>query len=140
MKILVCGSRHWSRRKPIWVALGAVRKKNTVTVIHGANKHWNAEKKLHTGADYLAGEIAYELGYHVVPFPADWEKFGKAAGPKRNQVMVDEKPDVVLAFTNDLNSSRGTADTVRRAKAAGIPVFIYPKTKNWYRRWKKIKS
>jgi len=130
MKILVCGSRNWDRRKPIWEALGAVKKKKNVTVIHGTAK----------GADTLAGEIGWELGFNIEKYPANWEKYGKAAGPLRNQKMIDKNPDVVLAFTEDLDSSRGTADTVRRAKKAGIPVFVYPKTKNWYKRWKKIKS
>jgi hypothetical protein len=44
---------------------------------------------------------------------------GKAAGPIRNQRMIDEgKPDLVIAFPG----GRGTADMVSRAKKAGIPV------------------
>lgn len=46
---------------------------------------------------------------------------GKAAGPIRNQRMLDEgKPDLVVAFPG----GRGTADMVRRAKAAGVPVRL----------------
>lgn len=50
---------------------------------------------------------------------ADWGLHGRAAGPIRNQRMIDEgKPDLVVAFPG----GRGTADMVRRARAAGIPV------------------
>ena len=131
MKILVCGSRNWNRRKPIWEALTQVRKKKKgVLVINGAAP----------GADTIAGETAWELGFEVRYFPADWNRYGKKAGPLRNQKMIDEKPDAVLAFTEDSTSSQGTADTIRRAKEAGIPVFVYPKTKNWYKKWKALKS
>ena len=36
--------------------------------------------------------------------------------------MLDQKPDLVLAFHDDLGKSRGTADTVGEAKRRGIPV------------------
>jgi hypothetical protein len=51
-------------------------------------------------------------------FDADWTKHGKAAGPIRNQEMIDEA-DALAAFPG----GRGTADCVRRAKAKGIPIF-----------------
>lgn len=50
---------------------------------------------------------------------AEWDRYGKAAGPMRNQRMLDEgKPDLVLAFPG----GKGTADMIRRAKRAGIQV------------------
>lgn len=62
---------------------------------------------------------------NVEKYPADWEKYGKVAGPIRNQQMLDEgKPDVVYAFTDDLSNSRGTADMCRRANKAGVPVYV----------------
>lgn len=51
---------------------------------------------------------------------ADWSKYGKAAGPMRNQKMLDEyKPDLVVA----LPGGRGTADMVSRARVAGVEVI-----------------
>lgn len=49
---------------------------------------------------------------------ADWDNHGRAAGPVRNARMLEWKPDIVIAFAG----GRGTADMVRRAKAAGIRV------------------
>ena len=47
----------------------------------------------------------------------DWKKYGKKAGPLRNQQMLEEgKPDLVVAFPG----GNGTADMVRRAKKANI--------------------
>ena len=53
--------------------------------------------------------------------PADWTKHGKAAGPIRNQKMLDECPDLVVAFPG----GKGTADMVRRAMKAGIDCWVF---------------
>ena len=112
MKILVTGSRHWTDRKIIERELMAYAYTNLpVTLIHGDCE----------GADRIAGEFAKSLGWTVIPFPAQW-KLGNLAGPSRNQRMVDEDPDIVLAFHDDLGKSSGTKDCVMRARRAGIPV------------------
>jgi len=36
------------------------------------------------GADLLGEKYANEKGHHLTQFTADWKRFGKAAGPKRN--------------------------------------------------------
>ena len=43
---------------------------------------------------------------------------GHCGGPKRNQMMLDQKPDIVLAFPG----GRGTADMIARAEQAGVEV------------------
>jgi hypothetical protein len=42
------------------------------------------------------------------------------AGHRRNQAMVDTGADLCIAFSH--NNSTGTADCMRRATAAGIPI------------------
>lgn len=54
-------------------------------------------------------------------YPALWNKYGKSAGPIRNQQMLD----IVYAFTYDLENSRGTRDMVLRARKTKIPVILY---------------
>ncbi len=58
----------------------------------------------------------------LLVFAADWGFHGNRAGPIRNQEMID-RADVLLAFP--LAKSRGTIDTIRRAKRKGIHVYIY---------------
>ena len=54
-------------------------------------------------------------------YPAQWDVYGRRAGPIRNQEMIDEgKPDGVVAFPG----GKGTADMVRRAEAAGLKVWF----------------
>jgi len=131
MRILVCGSREWTNVEAIRKALRLRCKKSKhTTILHGCAK----------GADQIAEDIAQEFGYGIMGFEADWATHGKAAGPIRNSEMLSRgEPNVVLAFSYDLKESRGTADTVRKAKKAGVSVFVYPDTDNWYKEWKRNK-
>jgi hypothetical protein len=52
-------------------------------------------------------------------YPADWARNGRAAGPIRNQRMLDSGVDLVIAF----DGGTGTADMVSRAKKAGVRVL-----------------
>lgn len=88
--------------------------RNPLVVIHGGAK----------GADRMAKDWALEKGCDLVPFPAEWEKYGRKAGPIRNQRMLDEgKPDIVLAFPD--KDSVGTWDMVKRAQKAGLEVLVH---------------
>jgi hypothetical protein len=71
----------------------------------------------------MIGYDAIEFFYHGVK--ANWEKYGKAAGPIRNQEMLEfGKPNLVLAFHNDIANSKGTKHMVSIAEKAGIATFV----------------
>lgn len=74
------------------------------------------------GTDTLAARAAEEFGLAVHPMAADWIRYGHAAGSRRNQAMLDTHPRPSLVIT--FPGGRGTADMVRRAKDAGVPVRI----------------
>lgn len=122
LRVLVCGSRDWKdglyERGIILDALHSVRSRHGIeVVIHGDCN----------GVDRLAKDVAYTIGIPTVAYPADWKTHGKAAGPIRNAMMLKEgKPDLVLAFTHDLQASRGTRDMVNKARAAGVRVVVLP--------------
>lgn len=111
LSLLVCGGRAYSDRNELSAALTRIhRRRGIVVVIHGGA----------SGADALAKEWAQRHGINTIGYPADWAKHGKAAGPIRNAFMLEHaKPDAVMAF----DGGRGTADMVKRAKGAGIPVW-----------------
>jgi len=120
MRILVTGSRHWNDRTTIadalaqaWEDLG---NPEGVTLVHGACPHG--------GADQIAAQEASKRGWTIEAHPADWAAHGKAAGPLRNQQMVDAGADITLAFPQE--GSRGTWDCIRRARKAEIPVWVVP--------------
>jgi len=115
-RVLVCGDRHWKDHTHLEEVLDTYNDLYKFTaVIHGCAP----------GADTMAGNWAEFWELDVCPYPADWSKYGKSAGPIRNQQMLKEgKPDIVIAFHDHLRSSKGTKDMARRALKAGIPVFL----------------
>lgn len=128
-RVLVCGSRDWTDEEAIFTVLnGYLSDDMPMTVINGGAR----------GADTVAWKWAtYHLDDWSESSPpeklvdlrvyrAQWREHGKAAGPIRNQQMLTEgKPDVAWCFVNKpLEESRGTADMVRRARAAGIPIYV----------------
>jgi hypothetical protein len=59
----------------------------------------------------------------VIAFPAQWWRYGRAAGPLRNKQMIDEgRPDKVAYAHDDLDASTDTRGIVDQAHSAGIPV------------------
>jgi hypothetical protein len=115
-RLLVTGDRNWEDYFTIRDTLAEkVKKQGPFILIEGGCR----------GADNLANMAAKALGLVVKTFKADWKKYGKAAGPIRNQQMLDEgKPEFALAFHNDLENSRGTKDMVSRLEKAGVPYEI----------------
>lgn len=120
-RILVCGARDWIDARIIndiieGVHFNVLMNYGVLVVIEGGAP----------GADQLAGKIAdSDTRIKHECYPANWKRFGRAAGPIRNQQMLDEgQPDVVYAFHDNIYESKGTKDMVNRAKKAGIPVYI----------------
>lgn len=80
------------------------------------------------GVDLLGERYANEHGYALKRFPADWMKYGNAAGPIRNRRMLEYATDecdgaygVLLAIWD--GKSRGTRHMVDIATEKGIPVY-----------------
>lgn len=115
MKVLVCGDRNWKHK-------GVIRREMYRTLtsdLHNFVIHGDA-----TGADWMACQIANEMKIPCMVYEAHWKRHGRAAGPIRNREMLNEKPDLVLAFHNNIERSRGTKDCVTEARRRGIPVRV----------------
>ncbi|MFK8851296.1 DUF2493 domain-containing protein [Streptomyces sp. Ac-502] len=133
-RILVTGSRSWSDAQLLadvlldtWHDATQLGHRSIVIVHGGAD-----------GADTLADLWARGAGLDVEVHEADWGHCGPdcppghrrprsrggdycpTAGPRRNQQLIDAGAHLVVAFHRD--SSRGTADCITRAQAAGLPV------------------
>lgn len=108
--VLVCGGRDYDDRDRLFNILDVAHAANPIKLlVHGGA----------SGADDLAGQWARHVGVPWKAYPAYWKSEGKAAGPKRNQRMLDEgQPHLVIAFPG----GDGTADMVRRAEKAQVPV------------------
>jgi phosphoribosylformylglycinamidine (FGAM) synthase-like amidotransferase family enzyme len=117
-RVLVCGGRDFNDLDMLNRALDDLRLMHyEIAIIQGGAR----------GADHLASCWAKRNGIELHSYPADWNKHGKAAGPIRNQQMLDEgKPDMVIAFPG----GRGTADMVARARKAGVRVHLITTTRS----------
>ena len=112
MKILICGARNYHDAKVVYQFMACLPKETII--IEGESK----------GVDTIAWVLADILDLQVERYPADWGSYGKAAGPKRNaQMLLQGKPDLVVWFHKDIASSKGTANMISQAEAAGITVI-----------------
>jgi hypothetical protein len=118
VKILICGGRKpdfdygWFFNKLMDVLDKEARSIlcSHITIISGCAK----------GVDTMAIDFANEFFYGLEMYPADWDTYGKKAGPMRNiQMLVEGKPDLVIAFPG----GTGTAHMKKIARGAGVRVI-----------------
>jgi hypothetical protein len=118
-RVLVCGGRDYSDWRHLTGSLDAlflargwvepVHRMPAVVIIHGGAP----------GADCLADQYAHVNWCQMLEFKANWQRYGRAAGPIRNKRMLEEgKPDIVVAFPG----RTGTANMVMLARAAKVEV------------------
>ena len=75
------------------------------------------------GADILGERYAKEWNLCCKRFPADWSKFGKAAGPIRNRQMAEYATNLVAFWDGNKNRS-GTWNMINVATKLGLHVEI----------------
>lgn len=109
VRALVCGGRDYAGRYTVHSVLAEYGIRE---LCHGAAP----------GADTLAGEWAIMIArIKTVAYPADWDTFGKAAGPIRNRWMLEDfRPNLVIAFPG----GQGTANMVQISRAAGVRTIL----------------
>jgi hypothetical protein len=115
ISIIIAGGREFTDRAHAFKRLDDFNRwantqgYNLTTIIHGDAQ----------GADRIGRDWGNHHKLQVVAFPADWGTHGRSAGPIRNQLMLDQKPDFVITF----DGGRGTAHMKRIATFAGVKVF-----------------
>lgn len=76
------------------------------------------------GADKISGWLGRKKGIEVIREPADWTKYGPRAGPIRNRKMLTYKPDITIAFHDNIEQSKGTKDMINASLKANVKVFL----------------
>jgi hypothetical protein len=127
-RLLVTGARDWTDARLVHHELNRAITRLCPMYPDGVDWDTRGLVLVHgacpTGADFIANEWAIVNFIDVDPHPADWNRWGKAAGPRRNSEMVALGADLCLAFIGP--KSRGTVDCADKAAAAGI------ETLRWY--------
>lgn len=115
MKLIIAGSRTFTDFKKLCEVCDQILQDQTdVEIVSGA---------YYKGADKLGEQYTIERGYKLTKFPADWERFGKAAGPKRNEQMANYA-DALIAFWD--GKSKGTKNMIQIAEKENLKVIIIP--------------
>lgn len=114
-RVAVAGCRQYENyeeaKEYIDFCISEIRKKYTLVLVSGGCR----------GADALGERYAAENGLKTEKYPADWEKYGRAAGPMRNK-KIAEISDYIICFWD--GQSKGTKSLLRFAEKAGKPVKI----------------
>lgn len=109
-KIAVVGSRNWKDLLKIKNFIDTLDEE-TVVISGGA-----------IGVDRAAEQLAKMRGLETKIFPADWKKYGRSAGMRRNNDIVNEA-DRIVAFWD--GESKGTYHTICLSAKAGKPLLIF---------------
>ena len=112
-KVIIAGSREYDDYHHLSTAcdflLSDVSPDLRIEIVSGAAR----------GADTLGELYAKERGYLLTRFPADWDTYGRSAGPLRNREMA-EYADALIAFP--IGKSPGTRDMIRQARQLDLHV------------------
>lgn len=116
LRLVICGGRNYQFTAQDYNRLTEIHARhNVVEVVSGGCE----------GADRCGEHWAMTCANvgRIRTFPADWDKYGKKAGPIRNQAMADYT-NATVAFPG----GRGTQDMLKRAKKAGHLIWDFTKT------------
>lgn len=108
MKLIIAGGRDYQFTKKDWDRLETIR--NVHEVVSGGAR----------GADEAGEAWAAFRQKPIKRFMADWEKFGKRAGPMRNREMA-EYADAVALFPG----GKGTQNMYLEAKARNLVIYDF---------------
>lgn len=112
MKVIIAGSRHMPKTDFYQLILGIINSGFNITEeVCGKAK----------GADTWGWLWAKSAGIPTKEFPAEWDKYGKAAGPIRNKQMADYA-DALIVFI--YQNSRGSKNMLEQMQKLGKPCYV----------------
>lgn len=112
MKVIIAGSRDFEDYDHLREKVNEFRKNNVITEIVSGNAR---------GADRLGEKYSTEYGLNLTLYPANWKKYGNAAGPIRNRAMA-EYADALIAVWD--GNSKGTENMIDCMHKLKKPVYV----------------
>lgn len=114
-RVVIAGCRDYNNyeeaKRFIDYCISDIRKDNTVIIVSGGAQ----------GADALGERYARENNFKIERYIAEWDKYGRSAGPKRNKKMA-EISDFVICFWDE--KSRGTKSMIEYSEKCDKPIKI----------------
>ena len=114
MNYAITGDRNYEDQMGVWGTMAGV-------LAIDPDAHW-VLGDCPTGADKFALDACIKLDWSYEVHKADWARYRRGAGPKRNTAMLDRTDGGVLAFHTNIKRSKGTKDCVKQALARGLKV------------------
>jgi len=114
MKIIIAGGREFND-------LSMMTEKMDFFLSKSVDMNLEIVSGVAKGADLLGEEYAKLRNYPIKRFHADWDKYNKGAGYRRNTEMA-EYADALIAFWD--GESRGTMHMINIAKKKGLQVKV----------------
>ena len=112
-RIAIAGCRTYNdyeeAKEYIEHCISNIKQENRIVIVSGGSR----------GADKLGERFAIENRFEIERYYADWDRYGKSAGPRRNEVMA-KKSDYIICFWN--GQSRGTKSMIEYAKMYDKPL------------------
>ena len=118
MRVIIAGSRDGVMARDIQFGMTQFME------IHGYGSITEVVCGMARGADRLGKVWAGQHGIPVKPFPADWKKYRKAAGFRRNEEMAEYADGLVAIW---VRGSPGTGDMIERAEEHKLRIVVVEK-------------
>jgi len=113
MKLIIAGGRNFTNYKKLrQICDNILQGQTNIEIVSGA---------YYKGADKLGEQYAKERNYKITQFPANWNQYRKAAGPKRNEQMANYA-NALIAFWD--GKSRGTKNMIDLAKQFNLKIEV----------------
>ena len=109
-RLIIAGGRDFDSYDMVVQALEGYNNENCI-VISGTAR----------GADQLGEQVADNKAIRIVRCPAQWNKYGKSAGYKRNALMADMATHLIAFWDGE---SRGTNHMINLANDRGLDVTV----------------
>lgn len=112
MRVIIAGSREILNYVDLLEAISESNFEITTVISGGA-----------AGVDSLGEKWAKDNGTTLEVYPAEWAKYGKRAGPVRNQRMAEAGDALIAVMLR--KGTRGTLDMIEKASGMGLKVHIH---------------
>ncbi|MGO1548039.1 MAG: SLOG family protein [Microbacterium sp.] len=124
--IMVTGSRTWGDAEAVRTVFNRLRAAWPLT---DAFRPVLFSGHCPDGADAIAERVWAGAGFEILTFPAEWGRFGRSAGPRRNQDMVDALVAfraagvrvVCVAFLEQCSKATCPQSGIEQLSAEGTP-------------------
>lgn len=112
MKVIIAGCRNFNDYDLLKVKCEKILQfQRDIEIVSGTSN----------GADKLGEKYAKERNYKLSLFPANWDKYKKSAGYKRNEDMA-KYADALIAFWD--GNSKGTEHMINLVKSYNLKIRI----------------